>query len=144
MNNETERLARAIEALMYPALRLHPNEREHVRRAAEHMRALQAELDSTEAQIEQLNASWTSKGCRYERRIAELEKKLAIFKTAAAGDIDRILELEKAVKAVNDLINESYGVAGLHLNGDVAYWDELLAGGRFEEWLCALSEVRDD
>lgn len=31
-----------------------------------------------------------------------------------------------------DLISESEGVAGLHLNGDLAPWDELLPGGRFE------------
>lgn len=41
----------------------------------------------------------------------------------------------KGLDAVQDLINNSYGVAGLHLNGDVAPWDELLEGGRFEGWL---------
>jgi hypothetical protein len=41
----------------------------------------------------------------------------------------------KGLDAVQDLINNSYGVAGLHLNGDVAPWDELLEGGRFEAWL---------
>lgn len=43
--------------------------------------------------------------------------------------------LRKAVAAVIDLINESHGVAGLHMNGDVAPWDELRTGGRFEDWL---------
>lgn len=44
-------------------------------------------------------------------------------------------EMQKGLDAVRDLINNSYGVAGLHLNGDVAPWDELLEGGRFEAWL---------
>lgn len=47
----------------------------------------------------------------------------------------RIEELEKGIDSVLSLINESYGVDGLHLNGDVAVWDELRTGGRFEEWL---------
>ena len=60
----------------------------------------------------------------------------------AKGEIERLrgrlalLEGElKGLDAVQDLINNSYGVAGLHLNGDVAPWDELLEGGRFEAWL---------
>lgn len=39
-----------------------------------------------------------------------------------------------------DLISESEGVAGLHLNGDIAPWDELLPGGRFER-LTSLTEA---
>lgn len=38
------------------------------------------------------------------------------------------------------LISESSGVAGLHLNGDLATWDELLPGGMFER-LSNLNEV---
>lgn len=37
--------------------------------------------------------------------------------------------------AVESLILESKGVAGLHLNGDLAEWDELRSGGRFGDWL---------
>ena len=46
-----------------------------------------------------------------------------------------LARLKEAVESVNDLINNSYGIAGLHLNGDVAPWNELLRGGRFESWL---------
>ena len=52
-----------------------------------------------------------------------------------------IARLKAGVTAVQSLINESQGVAGLHLNGDLAPWDELLAGGRFEEWLRDFSEA---
>lgn len=41
---------------------------------------------------------------------------------------------------LNALINESHGVSGLHLNGWVAPWSELLTGGQFEEWLMVLDE----
>jgi hypothetical protein len=41
------------------------------------------------------------------------------------------------------LVGESQGVAGLHLNGDIAEWDELLAGGRFDEWLRSLEPLRE-
>lgn len=37
--------------------------------------------------------------------------------------------------AITDLINDSEGVYGLHLNGDPAPWVELTLGGRFEEWI---------
>ena len=43
-------------------------------------------------------------------------------------------KIDKGIKAVRALINESDGVAGLHMNGDDAPWDELLHG-RFGGWL---------
>lgn len=49
--------------------------------------------------------------------------------------------LMRAIKAVQDLINESHGVYGLHLNGDLSPWDELLEGGKYEEWLLPLSKA---
>lgn len=47
------------------------------------------------------------------------------------------------VLAVLDLIEESRGVEGLHLNGDVAPWDELRTGGRFNEWLYKFDEAAE-
>jgi hypothetical protein len=47
--------------------------------------------------------------------------------------------LRAGLKAVYQLMRESHGVTGLHLNGDVAPWDELLQGGRFEQWLIDFS-----
>lgn len=60
-------------------------------------------------------------------RIAELEGKVALAK--------------RGLEAVADLINDSDGCAGLHQNGDVAPWMELLTGGRFEEWLIHFDEA---
>lgn len=47
------------------------------------------------------------------------------------------------VKALDDLICDSSGVYGLHLNGEVAPWGTLLEGGQFEEWLLPLSEMKE-
>jgi hypothetical protein len=40
------------------------------------------------------------------------------------------------------LVDSSEGVAGLHLNGDVASWESLREGGRFETWLMRMDEAR--
>ena len=58
-----------------------------------------------------------------------------------AAQAAEIAELRKGLVAVRTLINESRGVDGLHLNGDVALWDELLLGGRFEYWLADFSKA---
>jgi hypothetical protein len=50
--------------------------------------------------------------------------------------------LRRALDAVQALIDESQGVCGLHLNGDIATWEELLQGGRFEGWLLDFSIAR--
>lgn len=62
------------------------------------------------------------------RRITELEKQVA-------QQIAHIQRLEKGLEAVEMLIDNSSGVAGLHLNGDVASWSSLRRGGIFETWL---------
>lgn len=47
----------------------------------------------------------------------------------------------RLVDELDGMGGESDGVPGLHLNGDVATWDELLPGGRFER-LSSLDELR--
>jgi hypothetical protein len=48
----------------------------------------------------------------------------------------------RLVDDVDDLIAHSLGVAGLHLNEDLAKWDTITKGGRFESWLKSLEEAR--
>ena len=48
---------------------------------------------------------------------------------AADWLISEVERLRKGLAAVAALIAESRGVAGLHLNGDEAPWDELRTGG---------------
>ena len=46
---------------------------------------------------------------------------------------DKLLAaLEGLTDDICSLIDESSGVANLHLNGDIAFWSELEAGGQFE------------
>ena len=87
-------------------------------------------------------ADWTPQevyDLRAEVELAKSESRKARKRTAELNaEVERLRE---AVNAVFDLIEESHGVTGLHLNGDVAPWDELLRGGRYEDWLAPLSDV---
>lgn len=49
--------------------------------------------------------------------------------------------LARGLKAVEDLMNDSRGVADLHLNGDVAPWHTVRTGGAFESWLIEFDEA---
>lgn len=63
----------------------------------------------------------------------------------ATYDAERAV-LEAAPTLRNALIllmHSSYGVAGLHSSGDVATWDELCRGGKYEEWLKAFDDFDD-
>ena len=59
---------------------------------------------------------------------------------AAMKDAERMKE---GLDAVEVLIDNSSGVAGLHLNGDLALWSDLRTGGHFEAWLLAFDEAID-
>ena len=86
---------------------------------------------------------------RLNARIRALEKMLSDERDAAAQVMcneesavaerdelrDRLKAAEDGLKAVEELIDNSEGVYGLHLNGDVSPWRELREGGEFEEWL---------
>lgn len=95
------------------------------------------------------------------KRIAELEQNSRDFTElckvndeAIAGYIAKIKELEaresiaithltQVVEEMNFLMNDSQGVAGLHLNGDIAKRESLLRGGSDDSWLTYLSEAAD-
>lgn len=46
------------------------------------------------------------------------------------------------VQDLDDLIQHSEGVAGLHMNGDVADWGSLTEGGTFGAWLSSYDRLR--
>ena len=52
-----------------------------------------------------------------------------------------IVKLVRGINAAADLMDNSFGVDGLHLNGDIAPWNELRTGGMFEEWLVDFDEA---
>ena len=55
--------------------------------------------------------------------------------------VGQIAIMWKAVRAVQDLIEQSQGVYGLHLNGDGAPWNSLRTGGQFEQWLIEFDDA---
>ena len=55
----------------------------------------------------------------------------------------RLEKLVKGLRAVAGLMAESQGVAGLHLNGDVATWDDLLQNAWLEDYHEAMNELID-
>ena len=55
--------------------------------------------------------------------------------------IEVIAKLVRGIYAAADLMDNSSGVDGLHLNGDIAPWNELRTGGMFEEWLIDFDEA---
>lgn len=62
---------------------------------------------------------------------------IQLFDKAAIRLIEKqrdelLAALEGLADDIESLIGESHGVIGLHLNGDVAPWGEIEAGGRFE------------
>lgn len=52
-----------------------------------------------------------------------------------------IQTLKNGIFAVAELIDNSDGVVGLHLNGEVARWSDLREGGYFESWLIAYDDA---
>ena len=94
--------------------------------------------------IERLNRENNELGARIGREINIENKQQAemIEKQSAALKLAR-----EALTEVQDLIGESSGVYGLHLNGDESPWSEVEQGGRFErlttlpEALAAINEV---
>lgn len=56
-------------------------------------------------------------------------------------DVNKLI---KGIKAVRNLMNDSSGVYGLHLNGDPAPWEELEQGGQFEQWLIDFNEAEKE
>ena len=79
-------------------------------------KGLQSGLDTDYAQL-------------YQEQVQIGTKQLAALKLAM-----------DALGEVQDLIGESHGVYGLHLNGDESPWGELEQGGRFER-LTSLNEA---
>ena len=86
---------------------------------------------------------------QFRARIEQLETQLGLARIDADQQRARAEAAEAALQAadelaqaVDDLIAQSTGVSGLHMNGDLAPWEELVEGGRFEEWLAPLAAYR--
>ncbi len=62
----------------------------------------------------------------------QLTKMCDQYLAELAAERQRAKVLKDGIIAVSDLIDDSESVAGLHKNGDLAPWDELREGDRFE------------
>jgi len=48
-----------------------------------------------------------------------------------------------ALHDIDDLVANSEGVSGLHLNGDIAPWSEIMDGGAYGAWLQSVERLRE-
>lgn len=80
----------------------------------------------------------------YERNAARAD--VARLTTELAAAKERAERMRKraaaVVKDIDILVENSRGVIGLHLNGDEAPWTDLLAGGKYEDWLVSVELLR--
>ena len=114
----------------------------------------QPELEGvTDQEIDQLAWNWYSReGSTWWQREAWLSLARAVIAADRARWARPTIEPVPDTKArellnlllddLDALIDSSEGVAGLHLNGDVASWESLCKGGRFETWLMRMDEAR--
>ncbi len=64
--------------------------------------------------------------------VISLAEHQAKLQAAEQDAEDLAAELQQLTDCVEDLVGESDGVAGLHLNGDMAPWGEISSGGQYE------------
>ena len=97
----------------------------------EQLAAAESKIDTLTKELE-IQSYW---GPRWE------ETHTALMAALAACEVK-----DAALQEVVDLIGESSGVYGLHLNGDNAPWEEVEQGGRFERLtsLCEALAVKSD
>lgn len=74
-----------------------------------------------------------SRRLEYERQLKAVEHEAKQLR----------LRARKLAKQLRSLIADSDGVVGLHRNGDVAEWGELLRGGAYEDWLDGLDDLEE-
>lgn len=89
-------------------------------RAENTLHAAQRELKETAAK----NVDLYNERDTLRTQLAEAREELGKVRQA----------LINVLNTFDDLTAQSHGVDGLHMNGDVATWNELIEGGRFEEW----------
>jgi hypothetical protein len=60
-----------------------------------------------------------------------------------AGERAKVRRLGAELRAVRDVIRESVGVAGWHLNGEIAAWDEFGWPGDIDDALAEAQEAAE-
>jgi predicted nuclease with TOPRIM domain len=119
---------------------------------------LEKENAALRAEVEMFKERWELEQIRYEgisaandelrARVERMENEYVELQNSKEALRARLALLEKGLMAVDGLISESRGVDGLHLNGDVALWEDLRTGGVYEEWLrdydAALAALKEE
>lgn len=84
-----------------------------------------------------------------ERVVADIKKSreyaLALeqeLKDRAAKTDPVSASAKRVLHDIDDLVANSEGVVGLHMNGEVADWESIMAGGSFGAWLESVEDLR--
>ena len=86
---------------------------------------------------------------RWGETLVELSGSPAQYAAHAINSHDELVQinqellaaLKQVVGDVRALADHSYGVHGLHQNGDLAPWNSLFSGGFFESWLLSVDDA---
>ena len=89
--------------------------------ALERVRVLERECRLTQAQVDRMLVNST-----------KMDANITTLTEAAA----------RVLHDIDDIVANSEGVAGLHMNGEVAEWHSLMSGGSFEAWLRSVEVLR--
>ena len=77
-----------------------------------------------------------------EQRMTQVVATLRAVAAEKEAAPELLTALSGLLLDIEALVRQSEGVAGLHLNGDVAPWADLLPGGRYEAWLATVADAR--
>ena len=89
--------------------------------AVARVRVLERECRLTQAQVDRMLVNST-----------KMDANITTLTEAAA----------RVLHDIDDIVANSEGVAGLHMNGEVAEWHSLMSGGSFEAWLRSVEVLR--
>lgn len=92
-----------------------------------------------------LEAAKAAAQADYDARImaAPDVQSITVQDAARVPEVQALIEAgEKVLHAIGELVANSVGVAGLHMNGEVADWESLLPGGSFGDWLYSVDGLR--
>ena len=115
--------------------------REIMANAPVDLRYLLGKLKDRDAEIERLRSDFKTANAYGGSRLKEADDwraKYAASELRSQKKDKEIVWLRECVEAFRELMADSVGVYGLHLNGDGAPWSSLLSGGEFECWLKVL------
>ena len=94
--------------------------------------ALQEELRVRTAKLERECALTQAQVDRMLVNSTKMDANITTLTEAAA----------RVLHDIDDIVANSEGVAGLHMNGEVAEWHSLMSGGSFEAWLRSVEVLR--